>query len=131
MTTIQIKQKYQIESKGKAPEGYPQECNPDTYSAGPVETTYEERRVALISHVMRNPAPTNTRTIWYELIRMAGGGQAHEGYIFSALDFINDRKDCSDFVAHSVLRLLYQFDPERNKMSPNAQELKIKTSSIA
>ena len=123
MSTVHAKPQYRIEAKGKAPEGYPQEPHPDTYSAGAVTTTYKERRAELIAHVLRNPAPTNTRTIWYELIRMVGGGQAHEGYIFSALEFINDRKDCADFVAHSVLRLLYQFDPGREAKSPHARKL--------
>jgi hypothetical protein len=43
---------------------------------------------------------------------MAGGKQAHEGIIHAALDFIDGRNDCSDFVLHSILRLLYQFNPE-------------------
>ena len=129
MSTVHAKPQYRIEAKGTAPEGYPQEAHPDTYSADPVRTTYAERRAELIAHVLRNPAPTNTRTTWYELLRMVGGGQAHEGYIFSALEFINNRKDCADFVAHSVLRLLYQFDPERVAKSPHARELKLKHPS--
>ena len=65
MSTVHAKPQYRIEAKGEAPPNYPQESHPDTYSAGPVTTTYEDRRAELIAHVLRNPAPTNTRTIWY------------------------------------------------------------------
>ena len=44
---------------------------------------------------------------------MIGGERAHEGVIQAALDFIDSRNDCADFVLHSILRLLYQFDPEQ------------------
>ena len=40
---------------------------------------------------------------------MTGGARPHEGILSSALDFIDARKDCSDFVLHGILRLLYQF----------------------
>ena len=126
MSTVHAKPQYRIDARGAAPPNYPQEPHPDTFYSGPITSTYDERRQEFIAHVLRNPAPTNTRTTWYELIRMVGGVQAHEGYIFSALDFINDRKDCADFVAHSVLRLLYQFDPERKVTSPHAKTLTLK-----
>jgi len=44
---------------------------------------------------------------------MAGGRRPHEGIIFSALDFIDARKDCSDFVLHGILRMLYQENREQ------------------
>ncbi len=126
MSTVHAKPEYQIRVKGDAPENYPKELHLDTYSDSPVTSTYSERRQDFIAHVTRNPAPTNTRTVWYELIRMVGGGQAHEGHILGALAFINDRKDCADFVAHSVLRLLYQFDPKHRERTPQGKVLELK-----
>jgi hypothetical protein len=48
---------------------------------------------------------------YIELARMAAGGRPHEGVFLAALDYIEARKDCADFVLHSILRLLYQFSP--------------------
>jgi len=125
MSTVHAKPEYQIRAAGEPPPNYPKAPQPDNYSADPVQNTYAERREAYIAHVLRNPAPSNTRSIWYELVRMVGGEQAHEGFIFSALNFINDRKDCADFVVHSVLRLLYQFDPNRRDKTTNGKHLKL------
>ncbi|MFN2304493.1 MAG: hypothetical protein ACK2TV_12255, partial [Anaerolineales bacterium] len=116
---------YKLQAAKVAPPNYPQKSQRDTYSFGPVTSTYEERREQFIAHVMRNPTDANVRVKWYELIRMVGGEQAHEGEIFRSLNFINDRLDCSDFVAHSVLRLVYQFDPSHQKGIPNGKGLKM------
>ena len=102
-----------------------QEPHPDTYFAGQVTTTYEERRTEFIAQIIANPNPKNNHTIWYELIRMIGDNHVNEAIIFNALDFINQRQDCADFVMHSILRLLYQFDPQRKVNSFHARELEI------
>ncbi len=125
MSTVHGKPYYRIKVQGEEPPAYPKELHPDSYYSGHVHNTYAERREAFIAHVLRNPAPDTTRTIWYELIRMVGGEKAHEGFIFGALDFINQRKDCADFVVHSVLRLVYQFDPNRKTPTPNGRVLKL------
>ncbi len=44
---------------------------------------------------------------------MAGGGRAHEGILYSAMDYVDARRDCSDFVLHGIWRLLCQFDETR------------------
>lgn len=125
MSTVHRKPYYRIKVQGDPPPDYPKKLHPDSYYSGPVHSTYEERQEAFIAHVLRNPAPDTTRTIWYELIRMLGGQKAHEGFIFGALDFINQRKDCADFVVHSVLRLVYQFDPNRKPPTPNGRVLNL------
>ncbi len=115
MTTVHAQPKYHILPLGSPPPGYPAEPSPDSYQSLPMNSTYEERRLAFIAHILKNPAPRNTKPVWYELIRMLGGQPAYEGQIDAALEFIAARKDCADFVQHSILRLLYQFDPERNQ----------------
>jgi hypothetical protein len=112
MTTVHAGPEYAIHPGSETPPGYPTGSFPDTYQAAPDGSTYDQRRAEFIAHVLKNPAPHNTKPAWYELIRMAGGGQAHEGILNSALDFIEARKDCSDFVLHGILRMLYQFGRE-------------------
>jgi len=117
---------YQIQSEREAPKSYPQTQQPDSYSASPVKNTYAERCKEFTAHTLRNPTLLDARAKWYELIRMVGGGHAHEGYLYHSLNFINDRKDCSDFVVHSVLRLVFQFDPNRKASTPNGKVLQLK-----
>jgi len=126
MSTVHANPGYQIKPVGDPPAGYPTSLHPDVYQLAPVDSSFEERKAKFIGHVLNNPAPQNTKTAWYELIRMLGGEQANEGIIHAALDFINDRKDCADFVHHSILRLLYQFDPEKKQLDlrhPPSKEL--------
>lgn len=75
----------------------------------PFAADYASRRVAFLAHIARNPAPNTFKSPFHELVRIAAGSQPHEGIFLAACDFIDARKDCSDFVIHSLLRLLYQF----------------------
>lgn len=107
--TVHTQPDYQIRPADEPPEGYPNAPMADTYAEQPFLPTFEERRQAYIRHVLQNPGPANTKPVWFELVRCAAGQQPHEGVIQAALDFIAARRDCADFVLHSILRLLYQF----------------------
>jgi hypothetical protein len=107
--TVHAQPDYQIQPIGEPPPGYPTEPLRDSFQSAPDHSTFDQRRADFIARVLKNPSPRNTKPVWYELVRMAGGGQPHEGVIISALDFIDARKDCSDFVLHGILRMLYQF----------------------
>lgn len=120
MSTVHSQPYYHIRSKIEAPENYPNEAQPDSFITEPRGMSFAERKQEFFAHVLRNPAPVNTKATWYELIRMAAGEAGHEGVIHSALDYIDARKDCADFVHHGIIRLLYQFDPRRQ----NALDLK-------
>jgi hypothetical protein len=60
---------------------------------------------------LRNPAPPNFKAPFYELPRLAAGQPVHCGILAAACDFIDERQDCSDFIMHCLLRLVYQFAP--------------------
>ena len=107
--TVHTQRDYQIRASQQAPEGYPASPVADFFAEQPFMPTFEERKQVYIQHVLRNPAPANTKPVWFELIRCAAGQKPHEGVIQAALDFIAARRDCADFVLHSILRLLYQF----------------------
>lgn len=91
------------------PPGYPTDLVPDDYASRPFSEEYTVRRGALLAHIARNPAPANLKAPYYELARLAAGGEPHQGIFHAALDYIAQRKDCADFVLHGILRLLYQF----------------------
>ena len=114
------------QARRPVPATYPTEPHPDFYYSGPVEDTYEERRKKYLDFVLQNPLKSDQRTMWRELMVMAAGGEPHEGKIFQVLNFISERHDCSDFRMHPVLRLVYQFDPNRMTPTPNGKQLEIK-----
>jgi hypothetical protein len=109
MATIHSSIDYTIRPQGDPPPGYPSKEVQDFFQSAPSGSTFDQRRAEFIDHVMKNPAPQNTKSVWYELIRVVGGGLPHEGVIRAACDFVDARRDCSDFVLHSILRMLYQF----------------------
>jgi len=123
--TVHASSDYAIRPKGELPPDYPTAPHPDSFQLAPIRSTFDQRRADYIVHILKNPAPQNTKPVWYELVRMAGGGRPHEGIIFSALDFIDARKDCSDFVLHGILRMLYQFDGNRSSGIENRSLLTI------
>jgi hypothetical protein len=108
--TVHTQPHYQIRPRGDPPPGYPTRAVPDSFQTTPLPSSFEQRRAEFIAHVLQNPAPLNTKPVWYELVRLAGGGQPHEGILSASLDFIDARKDCSDFVLHGILRLLYMLE---------------------
>jgi hypothetical protein len=104
--TVHTQPDYRIRSARPAPRGYPSAPVPDSFSEVPFLPDYESRRRAFFDHVLRNPAPENTKPAWHELARLAAGGVPDEGIFEAALDFIDARKDCSDFVLHGFLRMM-------------------------
>lgn len=104
--TVHAQPDYRIRASSPAPTAHPTAPNPDSFSSEPFLPDYESRRAAFFEHVLKNPAPENTKPAWHELSRLAAGGTPHEGIFHAALDFIDARKDCADFVLHGILRLL-------------------------
>ena len=109
MTTVHAQPDYRLKVNQPAPPDYPAEFQPDRYSTQPFAENYTARRRAFLEHCLQNPAPHNTKAVYYELVRVEAGASPYESLIHAALDFIDARKDCSDFVLHGVLRLLYQY----------------------
>jgi hypothetical protein len=99
---------YRLEPAGPPPAGWPVARAPDTHAETPFAARFAERRAAYLAHVLRNPAPEHLSAVFHELARMAAGGVPHAGVIAAALDHIEGRRDCADFVLHAILRLLLQ-----------------------
>ena len=103
---------YDLAVRTPPPHGYPSKSVPDAYAPDPFAPEYAVRRQAFLDHVLRNPAPASLKAPFHEMARLAAGGRPHPGILDAALVYIDERKDCADFVLHAVLRLLYQF-PDR------------------
>lgn len=109
MSTVHASPEYRLNVAQPAPPGYPASTRPDVFSEMPFAPTFEERRRVYCEHVRANPAPLNTKAVYPELVRLNAGETPHAGILHAALDYMQSRKDCSDFTLHSILRLLYQF----------------------
>ena len=107
--TVHTQPDYRIRAATPAPADYPSVQLPDSFSEQPFLPDYEFAPRAHSSNTScAIPRPANTKPAWHELARLAAGGTPHEGIFHAALDFIDARKDCSDFVLHGILRLLYE-----------------------
>lgn len=109
MATVHASPSYRISALGQPPEGYPVKATPDHYANRPGTSTFEDHRKEYLAHCLQNPAPQNTKSAYYELLRLAAGGTPHDGIFHAAMDFVDGRNDCADFTMHSILRLLIQF----------------------
>lgn len=126
--TVHNQPDYHIRAGTPAPASYPSQPTPDTFSDTRFLRDYESRRAAFFEHILKNPAPENTKAGWHELARLAAGGTPHEGILHAALDFIDARKDCADFVLHGILRLLYQFTSETGLTGMLREGLRLETA---
>lgn len=105
---------YVLTGYGRPPKGYPAHERADRYSPRPFAPAYDARRRALLNHAITNPARTTMKGHFRELARLAlGRGPIHAGLLGAALTYIDERRDCSDFVMLGIVRMLYQFRESR------------------
>lgn len=102
-------QPYILTPTAPAPVGYPLEASPDAFWATPFAPSFQERRRAYFDFVRRNPAPETLAGAWFELARLAAGGEPHQGVFLAALDYIDARLDGADVLLQAILRLLCQY----------------------
>lgn len=101
---------FKVIQKGTPPPGYPAETQPDRYSPVPFAADYEQRKEAFLEHCLRNPAGETIKGYYYELARLyKNRGPVYQGAVEGALEYIDHRYDCADFVLLGIIRLLYQF----------------------
>jgi hypothetical protein len=108
---------YALHPSRPPPAGYPAAPVPDAHVEECSATGFEERRAAFLEHVRANPAPGPLSGVFHELARLAIGAPVHAGVIEAALDHIEARRDCADFVLHAILRLLLQH-PDDPALAP-------------
>ncbi len=70
----------------------------------------KDRRKALVEYSRQHAdSLSGTSAAFHHLLQIAEGESLQEDVIIAVCDFIDARKDCSDFALHSLIRLLYQF----------------------
>lgn len=100
---------YALAAHGAVPPGIPTAPLVDPHAEFAAGGDYESRRIALLDFVRRSPTPAHLCATFHEVGRLAAGGPAHVPLFEAALDFVDARNDCADFVLHAVLRLVLQF----------------------
>ena len=70
----------------------------------------KDRRKALVAYSRQHAdSLSGTSAAFHHLLQIAEGDSLQEDVIVAVCEFIDARKDCSDFALHSLIRLLYQF----------------------
>lgn len=91
------------------PDGIPREPLVDPHAEQAAPGDFASRRAAFLDFVRRSPTPSHLCAVFHELARLEAGGPAHVPLFEAALDYVDARLDCADFVQHGVLRLLLQY----------------------
>jgi hypothetical protein len=100
---------YSLRPRRAPPAGIPREFPPADHRAFPDGSDFAARRAAYLHQVLRSPTREHISAIFQELARLEAGGPLYAGLFEAALDFVDARLDCADFVMHGVLRLVLQF----------------------
>jgi hypothetical protein len=109
---------FKLKNVGTPPNGYPSERNEDTFSKIPFERDYNKRKIAFINHCLKNPGSNTIKGHYYELIRISENqGPIWYKLLENALNYIDRRLDCSDFVLLGIVRMYYQL-PDKPLMKP-------------
>ncbi len=99
---------YALAPRGPAPPGIPTEPLVDPHVERATDADFATRRAAFLDFVLRSPTPAHLCAVFHEVARVAAGGPVHVPLFEAALDYVDARLDCADFVLHGVLRLLLQ-----------------------
>ncbi len=91
-----------MEFQARRPDGRP-------FSRALVAPTYAERRRLYLEWVSQRPTPADRGGIFNDLQKLAAGAIEHPSQpaLQAALDFVNARKDPSDFTVAGLVRLYY------------------------
>jgi hypothetical protein len=92
----------------------------------PFAPTFEERRAAYIEWLLPQPTPDDRGGVWADIVRLSADptAQINETALQAALDFVNERKDPSDFNMASLVRLYYLYHGSESLTSAQEQALK-------
>jgi hypothetical protein len=94
------------------PKGYPSAYILDIYTGKPFLDGFDERKKAYLDFCCSNPARPIIKGFLYELARLETEKRpANFRAIEGALEFVDLRIDCADFVLLGIIRMLMQFGP--------------------
>ncbi|MTI96445.1 MAG: hypothetical protein FH749_13395 [Firmicutes bacterium] len=74
----------------------------------PLAETYGERQRLFLDWATEHPTPDDLYAIWAEICKLARGAAAIAGKTLDfALEFVDARRDCADFIVAGLIRALY------------------------
>lgn len=120
---------YELAPAGPAPPGIPGERPDDPHAETPFAASYSARRAAFLAHVRASAPQRHLAAVFHELARLAAGGPAHVPLFEAAVDYVDARRDCADFVLHALLRLRFQFECDP-RVPPSLHD-RIERSAVA
>jgi hypothetical protein len=120
-TTVVFANAAPVPGSGPQDPDSPPAWQEDEYAPTSISDSYEDRRQAFFDFVLRCPPVGGFKAAFYELVRLHQGQKPDEAVFNASLDYIAERKDCSDFILHAILRLLYQFS-DHNSVSAGLLE---------
>ena len=103
-------------------EGDPEPARPteaDTpFSKTPIAPTFAERRQMYYDWVMTQPTSDDRGGVWTDIVKLEAGAESINSVSFqTALDFVNNREDPSDFYMTALLRL-YLMNADTGILTP-------------
>ncbi len=93
-------------------EGDPEPARPrpddEPFHQKPIAVTFEERRQLYYEWVLEQPSSDDRGGVWTDIVKLEAGNERINPTSFqAALDFVNERKDPSDFYMTALIRLYY------------------------
>lgn len=83
----------------------------------------EERKDHILKTILTHNLPRNERDrIWHQVARFYCGEEPAETEIAKACEYVNARRDCSDFVLQGILRILF-LDREKKRLNEKTRDL--------
>ena len=87
------------------------QADDDPFVREPIAPTYEARRQAYLEWLLTQPTPDERGGVWADIAKLAAdpSTQINEKALQDALDYVNSRRDPSDFNMASLVRLYYLY----------------------
>jgi len=74
---------------------------------GEPQSTYQQRKVIGLTYIRDNSQKEGLYGLFNQVARVGLGEKVEEEYIQKSLDFIRLNRDCNDFTANGLIRLMY------------------------
>jgi len=102
------------------------QADDDPFVREPIAPTYEARRQAYLEWLLTQPTPDERGGVWADIAKLAAdpSTQINEKALQDALDYVNSRRDPSDFNMASLVRLYYLYHGTGTLTQAQEQALK-------
>jgi len=104
-----VEPEWPAEREGDPVPERPEEGDPP-FHREPLAPTLEERQDKYLEWAKEEPTPEGRNGIWAEVAKLEAGDHEIDNAVLDyAMEFVDERNDCADFVVGGLLRLYYKF----------------------